>query len=313
MYLYGPLGPIARTAEYGNNDVSDNRTVYYLRDAMGGHTGLLLDHDADLSTPSQASFSVYDAFGNGMSPGSPSGLAGSFAWRGGEGSVRDAAPNLVYMQARHYDPTIGRFLQPDTMTLASTTTQGMNKYIYCENDPVNRSDPTGKIWHFVVGLLFAGLVGGFLNWAASGFDGGFGSGAVAGIISAAAVMGLAPYIGFTLAGAVGGGLASGVTARMGGGSWRQARDAALLGAFFGGLLGFLAGFSSGASTSRDILGFNEVELAYWLFGIDIEATGILVGRCILSKRDSNFGRSEASHLTRRLLVRGHSKLTAVIA
>ncbi len=98
---HGPLGPIARTAEYGNNDVSDNRTVYYLRDAMGGHTGLLLDHDADLSTPSQASFSVYDAFGNGLpashlSEGGSQGggglLAGSFAWRGGEGSVRDAAP-----------------------------------------------------------------------------------------------------------------------------------------------------------------------------------------------------------------------------
>jgi len=66
--------------------------------------------------------------------------AGSFAWRGGEDSVSDREPNLVHMQARHYDPTLGRFLQADTLMLASFTTQGMNRYVYCENDPVNMSD-----------------------------------------------------------------------------------------------------------------------------------------------------------------------------
>jgi RHS repeat-associated protein len=72
--------------------------------------------------------------------------------RGTEGSETDAGPNLVLMQARSYDPTIGRFLQEDTLPIASLTTQGMNRYIYCENDPVNFSDPTGR--HPVVGLLF---------------------------------------------------------------------------------------------------------------------------------------------------------------
>jgi len=152
-YLHGPLGPIARTAEYDDNDVTNNRDIYYLRDAMGGHTGLLMDDDDNPVTPSRASFATYDAFGNGMSPGTPSALAGSFAWRGAEGSVYDTAPNLVYMQARHYDPTMGRFIQPDTLALANTTTQGMNRYIYCENDPVNHSDPTG---HFVPFLFFVG-------------------------------------------------------------------------------------------------------------------------------------------------------------
>jgi hypothetical protein len=49
------------------------------------------------------------------------------------------------MQARHYDPTLGRFIQADTMMLASMTTQGMNRYIYTENDPVNRTDPQGTL------------------------------------------------------------------------------------------------------------------------------------------------------------------------
>jgi len=67
----------------------------------------------------------------------------SFAWRGQEGSVTDRDTGLLYMQARHYDPSTGRFIQADTLPLASLTTQAMNRYAYCENDPVNNSDPAG--------------------------------------------------------------------------------------------------------------------------------------------------------------------------
>jgi len=35
-YLYGPMGPISRTAEMGDSDVNNNQESYYLRDAMGG-------------------------------------------------------------------------------------------------------------------------------------------------------------------------------------------------------------------------------------------------------------------------------------
>ena len=57
--------------------------------------------------------------------------------------MTDREADLVYMQSRHYDPDLGRFLQADTLRLASLTTQGINRYVYTENDPVNRSDPTG--------------------------------------------------------------------------------------------------------------------------------------------------------------------------
>jgi hypothetical protein len=36
-YTYGPLGPISRTAEYDDADLTNNRDHYYLRDASGGH------------------------------------------------------------------------------------------------------------------------------------------------------------------------------------------------------------------------------------------------------------------------------------
>jgi len=88
------------------------------------------------------------------------GLRASFAWRGREGSAKDIGSNLVYMQNRHYDPSIGRFIQADSLLLASLTTQGMNRYIYTENDPVNKSDPSGMyyIWVIIGVIIFVALV-----------------------------------------------------------------------------------------------------------------------------------------------------------
>jgi len=94
---------------------------------------------------------VFDAFGNAMT--ARASIAGVFTWRGGEGRVTDKETNLVLMQATHYDPTLGRFLQADTLRLAGLTTQGMNRYIYTENDPVNFSDPSGRLLSLVLGIL----------------------------------------------------------------------------------------------------------------------------------------------------------------
>jgi hypothetical protein len=46
---------------------------------------------------------------------------------------------LQYVEQRYYDPAIGRFISPDPIGLAG----GLNRYAYCENDPVNAVDPTG--------------------------------------------------------------------------------------------------------------------------------------------------------------------------
>ena len=44
------------------------------------------------------------------------------------------------LQARLYDPTIGRFLSVDPLFEMQI---GINPYHYCGNDPVNYSDPSG--------------------------------------------------------------------------------------------------------------------------------------------------------------------------
>jgi RHS repeat-associated protein len=48
------------------------------------------------------------------------------------------ATGLLYFNARYYDPTIGRFITEDP------SRKGTGWYTYCSNNPVNRSDPTGR-------------------------------------------------------------------------------------------------------------------------------------------------------------------------
>ena len=59
------------------------------------------------------------------------------------GHVEDAATGLVYMQARYYDPVIGRFLSIDPTPFTAGRPSMFNRYAYAGNDPVNVWDPFG--------------------------------------------------------------------------------------------------------------------------------------------------------------------------
>lgn len=60
------------------------------------------------------------------------------------GHIKDKATGLNYMQARYYDPVIGRFLSIDPVTFMDTGNPAMfNRYAYTWNDPVNLVDRLG--------------------------------------------------------------------------------------------------------------------------------------------------------------------------
>ena len=88
------------------------------------------------------------------------------------GYYYDSETGFYYLQSRYYDPEIGRFINADSY--ASTDATGLlstNMFAYCENNPVNRSDPDGELWaQFAVGIA-SQYLGDVLGNIASGKTG----------------------------------------------------------------------------------------------------------------------------------------------
>ncbi|MBI5934473.1 MAG: hypothetical protein HY867_12260 [Chloroflexi bacterium] len=65
--------------------------------------------------------------------------------RRGSGQREESALGGIYFfQARWFDPTLGRFMSPDTIVPTSTQgTQAWDRYAFVNNNPVRYNDPTG--------------------------------------------------------------------------------------------------------------------------------------------------------------------------
>lgn len=59
------------------------------------------------------------------------------------GHVNDPDTNLVYMQARYYDPATGHFLSTDPVKPSAGDAFNFNRYAYVNNNPIMGLDPTG--------------------------------------------------------------------------------------------------------------------------------------------------------------------------
>src|SRR3989344_7983346 len=57
------------------------------------------------------------------------------------GQKKDEETNLMYYNARYYNPATGLFLQADSVS------DGQNKYQYVASNPVNNTDPSGNCSH----------------------------------------------------------------------------------------------------------------------------------------------------------------------
>ena len=76
------------------------------------------------------------------------------------GYYYDAETGYYYLQSRYYNPEWGRFLSPDAFSYIDNSTRlGFNAYIYCTNNPVMYTDPTGtKKTNNVAEVIFKTLV-----------------------------------------------------------------------------------------------------------------------------------------------------------
>ncbi len=118
--------------------IKNNNDIYYLYNGQGDVSILI-----DGSGITIANYE-FDAYGNQSQENE---VYNPFGYRG---EYTDSESGLIYLRARMYDTSTGRFINEDPIR------DGLNWYIYCGNNPVMFIDPSGE--SFTV-LLVAGLVG----------------------------------------------------------------------------------------------------------------------------------------------------------
>lgn len=170
---------------------------------------------------------------------------------------------LINMNARLYDPLLGRFLSPDPYVQMPDFTQNFNRYSYCLNNPLKYVDKDGKILWFIP--VIAAVVGGGVNLVANwnnieGFwDGlstfavGAGAGAAT-VCTAGAGAGFWTVAGVSAAGGAAIGANNSIVAQTGANfegfnhiSWTEFGRSTLVGGvsgFAGGSVGYWAANSS---------------------------------------------------------------------
>ncbi|HEY6971171.1 MAG TPA: RHS repeat-associated core domain-containing protein [Candidatus Angelobacter sp.] len=98
-----------------------------LKDALGSMIAL-----TDTSGNVQTSY-TYDPFGNTSVAGTANGNEFQYTGRENEGN------GLYYYRARYYSPVLHRFISEDPLGFG----QGVNFYVYVDNNPTNITDPSG--------------------------------------------------------------------------------------------------------------------------------------------------------------------------
>ena len=194
------------------------------------------------------------------------GAVPDWLYRGYTGHEHLPEFGLINMNARMYDPVLGRMLSPDNF-VGDGGTQGFNRYSYAGNNPLNRIDPDGNNPMLIGALVGAGIDLGIqlwnnggsfkkVNWgsvatsALAGAVGG-GIGAWAGEAAAATFKIANSVVQGAVVGAIGGaagGFAGGATAGYLNGQtgWQLAKTAGW-GAFTGGVIGGAFGAWGGRS------------------------------------------------------------------
>jgi len=96
--------------------------------------------------------------GDDLSPASQQGYTGHVGDNTG----------LVYMQARYYDPVIGRFYSNDPVGYtAANPVMSFNRYMYANNNPYKYKDPDGEFIQFAIGAA-VGFASEVITQVASG-------------------------------------------------------------------------------------------------------------------------------------------------
>ena len=124
---------------------SQGQTVRYQHTDMLGTPVMETDESGYV-----ISRSVYEPFGKR--------LGGEKAGIGFTGHLQDEDLGLTYMQARYYDPVIGRFYSNDPVGYTSANpVMSFNRYLYVNNNPYKYTDPDGEFIFLAIAAISIGI------------------------------------------------------------------------------------------------------------------------------------------------------------
>ncbi|MCL6476201.1 MAG: RHS repeat-associated core domain-containing protein [Firmicutes bacterium] len=144
-------GAVTGVYSYGNALVARNGEVV-LPDGLGTTRATVDSLQALTSTLTT------EAFGNTaaqwVSSCNPYRFAGAWGYRD------DGDAGLLHVGARYYDPQVGRFISRDAVL-------SEHPYLYCEHEPVNHVDPSGRCWVAIAAAVVGAAltVWGMYEWS----------------------------------------------------------------------------------------------------------------------------------------------------
>ena len=173
-YLLDDTKIVAETTEdttiwyiYDENDLIigfeyENQTYYFEKNVQGDVVKIY-DKSGDVRSEY-----IYDAWGNIVAVYGDESIAqvNPFRYRG---YYQDNETGFYYLQSRYYDSETGRFLNADDLKVIEARkieVLGLNPFLYCDNNPINYIDPTGKILIstcVLAGLAIGAIIGGVVG------------------------------------------------------------------------------------------------------------------------------------------------------
>jgi RHS repeat-associated protein len=131
-----------------------NTVTYIYTDPQGTP---LAEANASGTITATFDYTPYGSLALGTAPNGP----------GYTGHVNDPDTGLVYMQARYYDPTTGRFLSVDPILPATGNAFNFSRYAYADNNPIVHTDPDGRcpLCAYGAAALGGALLGGGIDIA----------------------------------------------------------------------------------------------------------------------------------------------------
>ena len=147
-YLYDETGIVGMVYTSASGVAT---TYYFKRNLLGDVIGIYNTGGTKVGGY------AYDAWGNCTITLNTNGIATRNPIRY-RGYYYDEDTKLYYLNARYYSPEWHRFISPDdTSYLDPDRVNGLNLYAYCNNDPVNYSDPSGHSLILTTALILMGV------------------------------------------------------------------------------------------------------------------------------------------------------------